>query len=131
MRNELLPTLAANYNPQIIEALLRLGALAADSQELIARQAAELSAQSLTSREPGRLTFRAAPLAAAPRHLVRELLVAAWREQGWPLAAMGYAEWTDLAEMATAPAPRKRVFPGGIIAERTPDALVLTRSQAE
>ncbi|HEY2839150.1 MAG TPA: tRNA lysidine(34) synthetase TilS [Pirellulales bacterium] len=127
LRNELLPALAADYNPQIIDALLRLGALAADAQELIAEQAAELLVRCLSHREPERLIFHAPALAAAPRHLLREALIAAWREQGWPMGAMGHSEWTDLAELATEPTPRKRIFPGEVAAERTADQLVLSK----
>jgi len=127
LRNELLPALAADYNPQIIEALLRLGALATDSQELIVAQATELLEHSVVCHEPGRLTFRAAHFTNTPRHLIREMLTLAWREQRWPLAAMGHNEWIDLAEMVSAPTPRKRAFPGEVIAERTTDALTLTR----
>lgn len=128
LRNELLPVLANDYNPQIIEALLRLGALASDAQELIVAQATELLERSVGGRESGRLTFRAAHFTNTPRHLIREMLTLAWREQRWPLAAMGHNEWTDLAEMAIEPSPRKRVFPGEVIAERTTDELTLYRS---
>jgi hypothetical protein len=46
-----------------------------------------------------------------------------WRQQDWPLAAMGFAEWESLAAMISAAAQRsadgfrKRMFPGAIVAE--------------
>jgi tRNA(Ile)-lysidine synthase len=128
LRNELLPALATDYNPQIVDALLRLGALATDAQELIVAQAGDLLERSVARRESDQLVFHTPPLTRAARHLVREMLMLAWREQHWPLAAMGHNEWTLLAEMATEPAPRKRVFPGDVIAERTADELTLRRS---
>jgi tRNA(Ile)-lysidine synthase len=126
LRNELLPALAADYNPQIVDALLRLGGLAADAQELVIAQAGELLERSVACRERGRVTLQAALLASAPQHLVREMLMLEWREQRWPLAAMGHNEWTLLAAMTTNSAPCKRVFPGEVIAERTADKLTLT-----
>ena len=62
-------------------------------------------------------------LAVQPPHLVREVLMDVWRRQGWPLVAMGFAEWESLAAMISAAAkpsaggPRKRMFPGAIVAE--------------
>ena len=62
------------------------------------------------------------------RSSVCEALMSLWRDQAWPLAAMGHNEWTLLAEMASATAPRKRVFPGEVTVERTMEALTLRRS---
>lgn len=127
LRNELLPTLAADYNPQIIEALVRLSSLAADAQELIVAQAGDIAVDAVVRRQPNRIVLQTARLSNTPRHLIRETLMLCWREQDWPLAAMGHNEWTLLAEMATEPTPRKRVMPGEVIAERTADELTLHR----
>ena len=62
-------------------------------------------------------------LAAQPPYLVREVLMEVWRQQDWSLVAMGFAEWESLAAMISAAAkqttdgPRKRMFPGAIVAE--------------
>jgi hypothetical protein len=46
-----------------------------------------------------------------------------WRRQGWPLVAMGFAEWELLAAMISAATkgatdgPIKRMLPGAIVAE--------------
>jgi tRNA(Ile)-lysidine synthase len=128
LRGELLPALAADYNPQIVEALLRLSALAADAQQYIVAQAQQLAEHCVTFPEPDWVSVSAAPLAAAPRHLVREMLMAVWRQQDWPLVAMGHNEWTLLAELATDSTPRKRVFPGEVTADRTADKLLLHRA---
>ena len=61
-------------------------------------------------------------LAVQPPHLIREVLMDVRRQQGWPLVAMGFAEWESLAAMISAAAkpsvdgPRKRMFPGAILA---------------
>jgi len=127
LRNDLLPKLAAEYNPQIVDALLRLSSLAGEAQEVIAADAMQLLERSVLFRAAGQLTLSVAMLAAAPRHLARETLMIAWRNQGWPLAAMGHDEWTLLADIATAAPPRKRVFPGEVTADRSADTLTLSR----
>ena len=38
-------------------------------------------------------------LVAQPEFLIRELMIAIWRERGWPLQAMGLREWQSLAEL--------------------------------
>ena len=61
-------------------------------------------------------------LAAASRYLVRELLIAVWQQQGWPLQAMGFERWEQLADLACAAEPPRREwkqdFPGAISAQR-------------
>jgi hypothetical protein len=46
--------------------------------------------------------------------------MALWRRQGWPLQAMGYERWEELADLASTPpvGPGKKVFPGSIAAQR-------------
>ena len=50
------------------------------------------------------VSIRLAPLAGQPRYVVRQLLIAVWREQGWPLQSMGFGEW-DLLARNGAPLP--------------------------
>ncbi len=71
-----------------------------------------------------------APLAGQPSYLVRELLLTAWTARGWPLKAMGHAQWEQLARRATAGPPAegwKQVFPGAVLAEVIDGALTLRR----
>jgi tRNA(Ile)-lysidine synthase len=131
IRHELLPSLAANYNPQVVEAISRLAMLAGDAQAVIERDAHELAERAVRASKPATVEVDLSKLRGSPRHLVRELLVAIWRSRGWPLQSMGYAEWESLAAMAVEPAKqlsqRKRVFPGEITVERHGEALCLTR----
>ncbi len=123
IRNELLPFLAAHYNPTIVDALLRLGELAGESQALIGAMVCDVAQRCLrhVRRDEVRLDLNS--LAAQPPYLVREVLMHVWRGQEWPLAAMGFAEWESLAAMISAAAKRstdgarKRMFPGAIVAE--------------
>ena len=121
IRHELLPQLASHYNANVVGALTRLAALAADVHEVVAGQLDELQARCVRSTAPGQVTIDCPPLAAAPRYLARELLMAVWRQQGWPLQAMGYERWEELADLAASPpiGPSKKTFPGSIAAQRT------------
>jgi len=132
LRHELLPQLAAEYNPRIAEALLRLAGLAAQAQAAIAPQLAELATSCVLAADSLRILIDTTLLAAAPRYLVRETLIGVWRGQGWPMQSMGYEEWELLATLATdqitdTQSP-KRVFPGEILAERMGDRLILSRA---
>ncbi|HEV3003845.1 MAG TPA: tRNA lysidine(34) synthetase TilS [Pirellulales bacterium] len=130
LRHELLPQLAEQYNANVVEALLRLSRLAGEAQDVVDNLVADLLRRCVRS-EGSRLLIEGAELANQPRYLVRELLVAAWRRQGWPEQAMGLAEWELLADMLLASDPGRgsaRMLPGGVKVERQADALVLERS---
>jgi tRNA(Ile)-lysidine synthase len=71
-------------------------------------------------------------------YLVRELLMAIWRRQGWPMQAMGLVQWEQLSDLTIAGvfAGRARsqrglgrqVFPGAVSAEVVAGQLRLTRA---
>jgi tRNA(Ile)-lysidine synthase len=127
IRKELLPILAAHYNPAIVAALLRLGELAGESQSLLDTMVRDMAERCLFGVSEGEAEMDLKTLASQPPYLVREVLRNVWRRQNWPLAAMGFAEWESLAGMIAAPAektptrsldrPRKRMFPGGVLVE--------------
>ncbi len=123
IRHELLPRLAEDFNPGVVDALLRLGSLAAEVQAVVEPIVEDLADRCLVDEPPGAVQIRTDALADQPRYLVRELLIAVWRGRDWPLRAMGFAQWDLLEEMLSAsgdkPAstPSKRMFPGGVLAE--------------
>jgi tRNA(Ile)-lysidine synthase len=131
IRHDLLPRLTEQFNPHVVDALLRLGALAGEAQAAVDRQVAELLDRWVRPDGLDGLVIDRAGLAAEPRYVVRELLMAVWRRQGWPMRAMGFAEWDLAAAMVLPPgassagpsgpagAAGKHVFPGGISAEAT------------
>ncbi|MFW5693048.1 MAG: tRNA lysidine(34) synthetase TilS [Thermoguttaceae bacterium] len=134
LRHELLPHLAQAYNPNVVDALLRLGRLAGEVRRWMDRQIEPLqSACRLETDGTDRcIRINTRPLHAEPAAAVRELLVGLWRQQGWPMQQMGFEQWDLLADMALASGepsrpPRKHTFPGGIQAEAGPDELVLHR----
>lgn len=138
LRHELLPLLREKFNPDIDNALARLSGLAGDAQRIIEQIADELLDRCLGRRAApncasGSVTLNLGPIKDADRHLIRELFIALWRRQDWPLQDMGFAEWNALAEMAKSATERrvstaKGMFPGGILVERSAGgSLLLTR----
>jgi tRNA(Ile)-lysidine synthase len=139
LRQELLPLLREKFNPDVDNALARLSGLAGDAQRIIEQIADELldrclERQAAPNCASGSVTLNLGPIKDVDRHLIRELFIALWRRQDWPLQDMGFAEWNALAEMATSAAGRsastspKGMFPDGILVERSAgDSLLLKR----
>jgi tRNA(Ile)-lysidine synthase len=134
IRLELLPSIAEHINPGVVDALLRLGKLADEAQEVIDRLADGLYKQCATV-ESGATSIDTRPLREQPGYLIRELLMLAWRKRQWPMQAMGFQQWDLLGQMVlsstknAAGQPQKHTFPGGILAEAGPDRLLLFRSE--
>jgi tRNA(Ile)-lysidine synthase len=122
LRLDLLPRLAAEYNPEVIPALVRLAEIARDAQQVVEANVEELldRAVSPANLSPERVTIDCHLLAGANRHLLREMFVAIWREHNWPQQAMGFAEWDALAGMVLDPDPltAPRNLPGNIRAQK-------------
>jgi hypothetical protein len=118
----------------VVDALLRLGILAEEVSELVGGLVDALADRHVAFEPSGSVLVDVAALTEQSRYLFRELMIEIWRRQGWPLQAMGFAEWNLLAEIALAPPevsparPTKRMFPGSVIAELQPDGLLLTRA---
>jgi tRNA(Ile)-lysidine synthase len=100
IRNELLPRLRVEFNPQIDDALRRLGRQAAELHDLIESLARQLLDRALRHRSPTECRLDAAALADQPRPVVRELFVQLWRQQNWPRQRMGFDHWEQLVEIA-------------------------------
>ena len=133
IRLELLPLLAREYSPSIVEALLRLGTLSGDAQRVIDALGESLLERSLVECDARRVVIDCRPLRASDLHVVRETLIAAWRRQGWPQQSMGWAQWNLLAEMALADERSDvaaHVLPGAITARRKGEQLILALSAA-
>src|SRR5207344_652069 len=100
IRRQLLPLLTREYNPQVADALRNLGRQAAETQSAIAALAVELLERIIEPRTGDECRLKWQPLAAAPRHLIREALAQLWRRQGWPRQKMGFDQWEAMAEIA-------------------------------
>ncbi len=133
IRHDLLPQLARDYNPNVAEALLRLGVMAEDVRLWMDRQIGPLLAECRSEEKDGPVRLETQRLHSEPVALVRELLVTVWQEQGWPMQQMGFEQWRLMAEMVfmsgnPASPHRKHTFPGGIVAEAGPQGLILHAS---
>jgi tRNA(Ile)-lysidine synthase len=118
IRHELLPLLRERYHPAVNDSLLRLGLLAEEVRAVLQPQVDALLDLAVTFT-PGGFTAHCAQLFNQPAHLVREVLMAAWRRQAWPEQDMGYAEWDGLARLvATESGEERRTLPGGIDVQR-------------
>jgi tRNA(Ile)-lysidine synthase len=134
IRHALLPQLAAQYNPNVREALVRLGKLAAEGQQVIEQRAEELLDRAVVSQLRDEIVIDCDRLQDQPPHLVREVLIVAWKRQQWPLQQMGFQEWDGLARMvaeaASGDAPAGQL-PGGIEAETRQRRLRLCDSKSQ
>ncbi len=122
IRHRLFPLLAERFNPGVVEALLRLGALAGQSQTIIDRLVEDLAERSLRPGGPDTLRLVRQKLEGQPKYLLGELLSALWRRQGWPVQAMGHDKWELLTAMLCSAGqdrqtPRKVLFPGAVTVE--------------
>ena len=75
LRHELLPHLAAHYNPRVVAVLTRLGSQAAEVQALLERAVEELRRRAVVDARDAAVTVDCAALAGSPPWLVRELFV--------------------------------------------------------
>ena len=129
IRHDLVPKLAADYNPAVADALVRLGALAGASARSVARRARAIERAATVEARPGLVLLSRPKLLQVNRFLRAEVLRRAWRRAGWPEAGMGAKHWWRLADLANRPKARASVG-GGIEAETDADLLVLRRPAA-
>jgi tRNA(Ile)-lysidine synthase len=116
IRHQLLPLLAREYNPNIREALRRLGEQAAATQVALEAVAADLLERALDSSTADECRLKWQPFAGVPRHLIREVLSQLWRRQTWPRQKMGFEHWDELANIALHGGAA--TFPGHLDARR-------------
>ncbi len=113
IRHQLLPLLAAEYNPEIVAVLARLAAQADEAHAAEEEQARALLAAAELPRAGTVLVFDGSQLSAAPPHQVRALFRLVWQREGWPMDAMGFDAWQRVAAVARGEATAAD-FPGGV-----------------
>jgi tRNA(Ile)-lysidine synthase len=99
IRHDLLPKLAAEYNPKVAEGLIRLGTLAAESRRAIEADVRQMTAAVVITRAPECLVLKHAFLRSLPGFLRAEVLRGLWRQAGWPEASMSARHWRRLATL--------------------------------
>ncbi|AGA31495.1 tRNA lysidine(34) synthetase TilS [Singulisphaera acidiphila] len=126
IRHDLLPKLAAEYNPKVAEALVRLGELAAASDRSDRRRVLEMVRVATIEANSAEVSLDRAALGRFSRFHRTEVLRFAWRRAGWPEASMSAERWRRLADLVRQADARSLVF-GGIEILFAPETLVLRR----
>jgi tRNA(Ile)-lysidine synthase len=134
IRLQLLPLLERDYNPRVRESLLRLAEIAAQTNDVLNKQADALLLGALRTI-PGGVELDLEKLRVFHAAVLRQMFVRLWQQQAWPLQDMSFEKWEQLVEWATvAPpketGPRAELMPGGIRLVREASALRLTRAVA-
>jgi len=129
LRHDLLPRLATDYNPQVVEALARLGSLARDALDDAERRFASWMTRCVLLAEPQQLVIDCRSLFLESRSFVQDFLKYLWTEQSWPRQRMSQARWQRLADLVSLPEESKSAriqsFPDGIEARRDGAQLTL------
>jgi tRNA(Ile)-lysidine synthase len=130
LRSELLPILRAKYNPDVDGSILRLAAQAAEAQDWIADQATRLAEDCVTVKPHlQEAAIDCHRLAGQPPLLVREVGKLAWARANWPLRAMGFHEWQQLASLIERGREGESLnLPGALRARRSGDAVIIARA---
>ncbi|HEY4232455.1 MAG TPA: tRNA lysidine(34) synthetase TilS [Lacipirellulaceae bacterium] len=148
LRHQLLPMLRAEFNADFDDAVARLAEQAAESQAVIDRRSAELAANcvhidwptSVAGEQDGKcneenprsaevVCIDCRQLDGEPALLIREVLRTAWRDANWPLQAMGFDQWQQLAPFAGAEGENRPQInlPGEVLVVREGEILLLRR----
>jgi len=129
IRQQLLPQLEADYNPNSTDALLRLGRLATEAQQVIESRIDEVWESAVVEQTASTVRLDNRVLCGESDYLVRELLMSLWRRQNWPQQQMGLPQWEALAAMTQeeGPASGALSLPGGVRAKKEGEQLSLTR----
>lgn len=126
LRHDLLPKLAADYNPRVVEALARLGRLAAAAERASRRQLSAPARRATLSIAHDAIRFDRLALIALPAPRRAEVIRRAWRLAGWPERSMDSRRWLRLAALAR-PMCGRHSIGVGIEARPGPDVLILIR----
>lgn len=98
IRNELLPSLRKDFNPQFETALLRLSQQAGEYQQLVDSIVDGLESSVFVDRQENICRINMDALEYQPLLIIRSCFVRLWTLQNWPRKSMGNHEWTVLSE---------------------------------
>lgn len=126
IRNDLLPLLERDYNPQVGNAIARLSSQARESSAWIEESARELFERVCSVVDSKEVRIRCDVIRDTAPVLLRAMLRRVWREQRWPERKMGFDEWNSLASLIES-GEAGRDFPGGVNASRKRAVLTLRR----
>jgi tRNA(Ile)-lysidine synthase len=126
LRHELLPHLAEQYNPAIVDVLNRLARQADEVLRGEEEEAKRLLAAAELQRAGAMLVFDRRRLAAVPRNRVREMFRLLWRRERWPTGEMGFEDWQRLTAVALGEAAAVDL-PHGVTARCRENVVQLSR----
>jgi tRNA(Ile)-lysidine synthase len=129
LRHEVLSRCAAGPYPAAEAALGRLGRQAALVAGALESAAEHLLRTHASRHADGAVVVRAGPLRSLDRHLLAEVMVAAWRREGWPQRDMTARHYATLAGMLVAApgSPEAADFPGRVHVRRHADDTLVLR----
>jgi tRNA(Ile)-lysidine synthase len=99
IRHNLLPKLAADYNPNVALALARLGSLASSFEHALEADLRDLERAVVVTRAPDCVVLKHSFLQSIPAIRRAEVLRRVWRRAGWPEASMSARRWRRLAAL--------------------------------
>ncbi len=126
IRNELLPLLERDFNPQVRKSLLSLATQASEVSDWLSEVATRLANAVRLDAQSTVLRIDADLLRAEPVCLVREALRILWQANDWPQQSMTFRHWQQLAELVPQSSGSLNL-PGNVIARRRQKLLVLER----
>ncbi|MDR3622476.1 MAG: tRNA lysidine(34) synthetase TilS [Paludisphaera borealis] len=129
IRHELLPRLAAEYNPQIVAALGRLGGLAAAERVALDSLIRPIEAAAVRSIDPDRIVLDRRALIAHSPFVIAEIVRRAWRAVGWPEMAMTAGRWQRIAERIKEGRPSVIHIGEGVALRVDADVILLERDR--
>lgn len=113
LRQELIPLLERDYNPRVVEALVRLADHASIAYGDLERRAQTLLNRAERPRAGQWIILDRACLHAEPAADCREMLHVLWEREGWPLGEMGFDAWERVLAVLTGAIPSVDL-PGGV-----------------
>lgn len=126
IRNELLPRLRTDYNPQVDDAILKLGAMSQEVSELVESLAAAWAEKyaKIVSKDRIEIT---APTESQNQFLVCEAIRKLWRQVNWPQQGMDYDHWRALGRLLLTEGG-ETTLPTGIVARKRDGKLFISIS---
>lgn len=125
IRHELLPMLETSFNPNIGDALSKLGRQAGELQDALEQIVHQQLRAALVDVNADIVRLRWQPLNEQTRHIIRECFAMLWKQQHWLRQRMNFSHYDRLATLVLDGGTA--TLPGGIVAERRGELVVLRR----
>ena len=132
IRQRVLPVLASEVNPQVVEALLRLSEQARLMDAFLRERAAQILETVVVSRNDREVVLNVHPLIRKSRVIRTEVIRQALQELAAGEQDIGYAHLSNVTDLAERSAGGKELhLPGGIVVRKEYDRLVLRNTTDE